>query len=802
MPPTNTAVEIERLHFKALALANPNYFGTFKESPFPVVKAIAQNTSYEDLACVGFQPQLGQIEAVVRIARNAGYSGPLCSGGSREYVRFYLSFDGGASWEDQGMAQFAAYDTPGARPLDYAVTRPVNPPRKFCFVENLIKVRAILSWNAAPTPNTPDFTPVWGRVLDADIQVEPKRRFLLKELVEAAKIKLPPELVPIVNFDHELPVAAAAELTLEQKVAAAREARVPEHRFLFDTIQPYLAGGAAEAMLPGALPAQLKQLKIDLAKVIEVLIKTDGDTSFEQLTCIGYDPGNDALAGVIHVKKPAGYSGKLCSAGSREYVAFWIDWGAGWQYAGTSSVKVHDVAGLPGGGLRYAVFEAVDVSTHRKACQNGPVTAKVRAILSWQTPPPPANPNWVPTWGNREEATIQLGPGAVTDYQPIFESISSVPVCSINQVTGRTSGAYDQPFGGVLTITGLIPNAPDLSTPDAQKLRYRVQVRQWPGGTWQTVDNSFGISVIERIGAALPTQVLDPAGDPARRLLHLPGGHERQRRRLAARPEPRAGEVDHRHAHDGPVRDPARRERPGDRHHVQRPRARVRGWDDADHSQGPPRRGAARLRDFDHGLPARRRARAAGRGVRHLPRGRRDPRHLLGERRALRRPQPLGGAGGAGRRGGAVTVGTRLPGGADHGRSGHLDPRHLPDEALRLHRETLDLRPDHRLVGRLRLEGHGLGRLLSEEVRQPTRTGGRAIAVRSPGRRAPPAAGPSPGPARTPSARPASARSPSGTTPPTYPLRPDVQRSSCDPIFDQDNFVHLARPAPGGDDEY
>ena len=80
MPPTNTAVGIERLHFKALALANPNYFGTFKESPFPVVKAIAQNTSYEDLACVGFQPQLGQIEAVVRIARNAGYSGPSLLG--------------------------------------------------------------------------------------------------------------------------------------------------------------------------------------------------------------------------------------------------------------------------------------------------------------------------------------------------------------------------------------------------------------------------------------------------------------------------------------------------------------------------------------------------------------------------------------------------------------------------------------------------------------------------------------------------------------------------------------------------
>ncbi len=80
------------------------------------------------------------------------------------------------------------------------------------------------------------------------------------------------------------------------------------------------------------------------SKIIATLLQTDGDTSYEELGCIGYDPVEDALVGVLTVKKPNGYSGGACTAGSVEYVAFWVDWGGGWSYAGTAGVVVHDEA--------------------------------------------------------------------------------------------------------------------------------------------------------------------------------------------------------------------------------------------------------------------------------------------------------------------------------------------------------------------------------------------------------------------------------------------------------------------------
>src|SRR2546429_2310074 len=50
--------------------------------------------------------------------------------------------------------------------------------------------------------------------------------------------------------------------------------------------------------------------------------------------------------GPLTIKRPNGYSGGLCTAGSQEYVAFWVDWGSGWSYAGTTSVSVHDIGGV------------------------------------------------------------------------------------------------------------------------------------------------------------------------------------------------------------------------------------------------------------------------------------------------------------------------------------------------------------------------------------------------------------------------------------------------------------------------
>lgn len=519
-PGVGTAVvklEVERTHFRTLLLSNPNYFGTLKGSAFKVVKALSGNTSYEQLMCVGLHPQLSQLEAVVHVKKNSGYGESLCAGGSPEYVRFYTSSDGGGTWHDEGLVTFHAFNVPGPRPLEYAVSLGINPKRSFCFNERLLKVRAILSWNVAPTPNDPGYNPVWGNVVEVDVQVEPRRFWHWPDLIAELDLKLPKHFADLTVVSQPIELGLHAELPIAKLHESYVKAKVPGHRYLYGHLSnqsfAVIPEGTSFSVESG-LAESLAALKIDWAALLAALVQTDGDTQFEELNCVGYDPNNDALIGVIKVKKSLGYSGALCTAGSREYVAFWVDWGdgAGWTYAGTSSVQVHDISALPAGGLHYAVFEAIGSAKRRKACFQGPATAKVRAILSWHTPPSASNPDWVPHWGNREETLIQLNPGGVAaDYRPMLESVGGVPVCGIDQAIGPTTGMtpaiYSQPFGGVLTITGMIPTAPDISTPDPSKLRYRVRVRKLnPLGSWQTVANDFWISVIERIGMALPTQ--------------------------------------------------------------------------------------------------------------------------------------------------------------------------------------------------------------------------------------------------------------------------------------------------------
>ena len=91
--------ELARQNFHAVLLANPNFFGNVKESPFQPILNIVGDTAYESIGCVGYNPQLEQLRATINIKQSGGYSGGLCSSGSEEYVRFYLSYDNGATWQ-------------------------------------------------------------------------------------------------------------------------------------------------------------------------------------------------------------------------------------------------------------------------------------------------------------------------------------------------------------------------------------------------------------------------------------------------------------------------------------------------------------------------------------------------------------------------------------------------------------------------------------------------------------------------------------------------------------------------------
>ena len=225
------AVPEERAKFLHKLLINPNYFGNLGDSPFKPVQQIKSNTTYEELKCVGFNPELSQLEGVVWIKQPGGYDGGICTSGSQEYVSFFLSYDNGATWLPQGTVHFAVYDVTGPHPLEYAVRLPIQPKREICFLANLPLVRAILSWNAAPTG--PNATPVWGNVIESRIQIP--GFFLeipLPVLLDEAKLKLPADVAAIIAPDAAIKLGAPKALSAAELLTLYANAKVPTHRSL------------------------------------------------------------------------------------------------------------------------------------------------------------------------------------------------------------------------------------------------------------------------------------------------------------------------------------------------------------------------------------------------------------------------------------------------------------------------------------------------------------------------------------------------------------------------------------------
>jgi hypothetical protein len=153
---------------------------------------------------------------------------------------------------------------------------------------------------------------------------------------------------------------------------------VPAHR--------YLSGLLSSAVRTSAImPEPSRWLasipKANLSGVVEAWLSTCENTEYEQLNSIGLDARTSRLTGVVRVKQRSGYLGGASTAGSREYVAFWVDWGSGFQYEGTTSVAVHDFSSLPSVGLEYKVFLPVDIRALVKPGGKGATRVNVRAVL-------------------------------------------------------------------------------------------------------------------------------------------------------------------------------------------------------------------------------------------------------------------------------------------------------------------------------------------------------------------------------------------------------------------------------------
>ena len=169
-----------------------------------------------------------------------------------------------------------------------------------------------------------------------------------------------------------------------------------------------------------------------------------GNTSSEQLMCLGYNPQKKRLDAVIHIKLDGGYNGGLCTPG-RGYVKFFAstDGGATWTNLGTTSFTVWDVPGVK--PLEYDATLHVDLA---EECCREENLVLIRGILSWEVPP--GGPNDPVVWGNALDAMIQVEPRqggefidlfACLDLKVAFDELVELVDARADDHVRRTEGA-------------------------------------------------------------------------------------------------------------------------------------------------------------------------------------------------------------------------------------------------------------------------------------------------------------------------------------------------------------------------
>jgi hypothetical protein len=172
---------------------------------------------------------------------------------------------------------------------------------------------------------------------------------------------------------------------------------VPQHRYLASALFAAV-NSPAIALDPAKWFSELED--IQLSSVAGAWLNTNNNSSYEQLKCVGFDSRTNQLTAVLAIKQCRGYLGDANTAGSQEFVAFWVDWGFGFQYEGTASAAVFDSSSHPGSEREIRVGLPVDFSRHELVEGLAAATIKVRAVLSWNTPPSTTHPYAPVVWGN------------------------------------------------------------------------------------------------------------------------------------------------------------------------------------------------------------------------------------------------------------------------------------------------------------------------------------------------------------------------------------------------------------------
>jgi hypothetical protein len=305
---TGTKVERERSQFQYMLAKNPNYFGNIPDSKLTPIYKLHSNTSYEQLTCVGYNPDTANMEATFSVKKSVGYSSNLCGAGSFEFVRFYLDFHDGNGFIDQGSVAINVHDIPAEKdcnekpifPIIYVATLKKKTSKFFhCDKPILPTLRAILSWTTEPPANSPNWLPVWGNVVNCDVQLKPSFKFPILDIdlseflalaVDSPNLSTK-QLSEITGVDLVQLNPQPLPPNLADFIKDSIKLRVPASRFAYKTVHNMIKYPASEiSMLEKAI---LTDAKIELGQLIDQLsVVLPADTSkanvdYEELECGG-----------------------------------------------------------------------------------------------------------------------------------------------------------------------------------------------------------------------------------------------------------------------------------------------------------------------------------------------------------------------------------------------------------------------------------------------------------------------------------------------------------------------------------
>jgi hypothetical protein len=480
----NVDIPYERTHFGELLTHNRNHFGNspgFGQQPITI---LANDTRFEQIRCIGFNPLLNFLSATIEIKRPDGFSGGLCTNGSFEYVRFWVDY--GSGWNGIGYVTVNTHDIANSRDCSEALTKPLfytlsinfEPKHELCSIPVLPKIRATLSWNMLP-PDDPYWSPVWGNSVEDHIQ-------------SLAKSTSPPivytsgiDIFPTVDDD-----------------AMFRKPSEPCHEIEEEGL----------SLLPR-----------EDARSGDPQVQT---TRWEELTCLGLDWSLSSLVATVRVKQPTGYHAPPCKNTAFEYVTFWADWNntCEWILLGTTKFSVHDfTTHFPRDGLVYTAIMPVDLLNFSAPCNHTKI-GRVRAALSYNSPPP--TPPTLAPRGNFLQTHVHLQPftGSINPNLPHIRAIGNVPIQKIETLptgTGMTvpqaqliGGAFadlyppfsrECPFGGRIIISGdpIVGHS------------YRLMARPYPPPfpTYLGVQVANRIKVFDALDPVNPIKDIDPGID-------------------------------------------------------------------------------------------------------------------------------------------------------------------------------------------------------------------------------------------------------------------------------------------------